>query len=239
VYTEACTRAVSSWWHVLCLWTITRFFSYVNDVTLLLFLGFFCFHIAHVLKIEVPAWTFIYAELSPVDCLIIQCLQGGTSGHAASPPRSAGTISAQFIKQKKRDLVDLQGSILQELTLTTMAIIHSLPVTLPQRFSPSPKRKHPFLLSWKKKCSQGLSQDWQSNSFLKICGDCLRDLYDKLSLLFFCWVWSQSFMLAKQVLYHLSHTSSSFLLWLFWIWALKNYLSRLALDCEPPDLSLP
>jgi hypothetical protein len=31
----------------------------------------------------------------------------------------------------------------------------------------------------------------------------------------------------------------SILLWLFWRWSLKNYLPGLALNCNPPDLSLP
>jgi hypothetical protein len=31
----------------------------------------------------------------------------------------------------------------------------------------------------------------------------------------------------------------SILHWLFWRWGLKNYLSGLASNCDPPDLSLP
>jgi hypothetical protein len=31
----------------------------------------------------------------------------------------------------------------------------------------------------------------------------------------------------------------SILLWLFWRWGLLNYLPRVALDCDPPNLSLP
>jgi hypothetical protein len=49
----------------------------------------------------------------------------------------------------------------------------------------------------------------------------------------------QGFALAKQALNCLSHTSSPFLLWLFWRWGLVNYLSGLAFNCCPPDLSLP
>jgi hypothetical protein len=40
---------------------------------------------------------------------------------------------------------------------------------------------------------------------------------------------TQVFAFAKQALYHLSHISSSLLLWLYWRWGLKNYLPRLAL----------
>jgi hypothetical protein len=46
-------------------------------------------------------------------------------------------------------------------------------------------------------------------------------------------------VLAKQALYHFGHTSSPFLLWLVWRWGLVNYLTGLALNCDPPDLSLP
>jgi hypothetical protein len=42
-------------------------------------------------------------------------------------------------------------------------------------------------------------------------------------------------MLAKQALYHFSHNSSPFVLWLFWRWGLWNYLPRLALNLGPPD----
>jgi hypothetical protein len=52
-------------------------------------------------------------------------------------------------------------------------------------------------------------------------------------------VWTKEMALAKQALYHLSQTSSSFLLWLFWRWNLLNYLAGLALNLDPPDLSLP
>jgi hypothetical protein len=45
-----------------------------------------------------------------------------------------------------------------------------------------------------------------------------------------------SFMLTKQALYHLSHTSSPFLLWLFWRWGFENYLPKMS---NPPHLSLP
>jgi hypothetical protein len=34
------------------------------------------------------------------------------------------------------------------------------------------------------------------------------------------WIWTQGFPFAKQALYHLSHTSNPFLLWLFWRWDL-------------------
>jgi hypothetical protein len=46
------------------------------------------------------------------------------------------------------------------------------------------------------------------------------------------------FVLAELALYYLSHTTSPFLLWLFWRWVLENYLPRLALNHDPPDLSL-
>jgi hypothetical protein len=53
-------------------------------------------------------------------------------------------------------------------------------------------------------------------------------------------IWTQSVTLARQVLYHLNHTSSPFLLWLFWRWGdLKNYFPRLVLSNDPPDLSFP
>jgi hypothetical protein len=31
----------------------------------------------------------------------------------------------------------------------------------------------------------------------------------------------------------------SILLWFIWRWSLENYLPGLALNCDPPDLSLP
>jgi hypothetical protein len=40
-------------------------------------------------------------------------------------------------------------------------------------------------------------------------------------------VWTQSFVPARQVLHHLSHTAS--LLWLFWRWGFMNYLSMILL----------
>jgi hypothetical protein len=43
-------------------------------------------------------------------------------------------------------------------------------------------------------------------------------------------------MVAKQMLYHLSHTSNPFLLWLFQRWSLLTYLPGLALNHNPPDL---
>jgi hypothetical protein len=54
-------------------------------------------------------------------------------------------------------------------------------------------------------------------------------------------VWIQGFVLAKQVLYFLSHASSPFCSGYFRDGGrgLKKYLSGLALNCDPPDLSLP
>jgi hypothetical protein len=45
-------------------------------------------------------------------------------------------------------------------------------------------------------------------------------------------------VLTKLALYHLSHTSSPFY-WLFWRPDRMKYLPRLALNCNPPELSLP
>jgi hypothetical protein len=47
-------------------------------------------------------------------------------------------------------------------------------------------------------------------------------------------IWTQGFTLAMQA----SHLQS-ILLWLLWRWGLLNYLSRLALNHDAPDLSLP
>jgi hypothetical protein len=53
------------------------------------------------------------------------------------------------------------------------------------------------------------------------------------------WGLNSDFMVAKQVLYHLSHTFSSFCSDYFGDGGLMNYLLQLALKCEPPDPSLP
>jgi hypothetical protein len=47
------------------------------------------------------------------------------------------------------------------------------------------------------------------------------------------WVWTQSFVLAKQVLYYLSHTSSPFYSGYFGDGSLTNYLPRLASNLDP------
>jgi hypothetical protein len=52
-------------------------------------------------------------------------------------------------------------------------------------------------------------------------------------------VGTQGFTLTKLVLYCLSHTSSPFFSDYFRDVGLKNYLHRLALDHDPPDLNLP
>jgi hypothetical protein len=53
-------------------------------------------------------------------------------------------------------------------------------------------------------------------------------------------VWTQGFMLAKQmVFYSLSRTSSQFCSDYFGDGGLINYLPRLASNHDPPDLSLP
>jgi hypothetical protein len=44
-------------------------------------------------------------------------------------------------------------------------------------------------------------------------------------------------MPAKQALYLFEPHRQSILLWLFWKWDLANYLPRLALNHDPPDLS--
>jgi hypothetical protein len=62
----------------------------------------------------------------------------------------------------------------------------------------------------------------------------------KLILLFFFGDLNSGIMLAKQALYHLSHTSRPFCSAYFWRWGLENYLPGLASNCNPPDeLSLP
>jgi hypothetical protein len=62
------------------------------------------------------------------------------------------------------------------------------------------------------------------------------------SFVLFCFVvgrvWTQRFMLAKQTLYGLSHTSSPFFLWLFWRWSLRNYLPGSKPDQLPKQLGL-
>jgi hypothetical protein len=50
---------------------------------------------------------------------------------------------------------------------------------------------------------------------------------------------TQGFPLAKQVLCHLTHTSSPICSGYLGDGGLMNYLSRLALNCDPPDLTLP
>jgi hypothetical protein len=45
-----------------------------------------------------------------------------------------------------------------------------------------------------------------------------------------------SFILAKQVLYCLSHNTSSFFSGYFWRWFLTNNLPRLALNHDPPSV---
>jgi hypothetical protein len=52
-------------------------------------------------------------------------------------------------------------------------------------------------------------------------------------------VWTQGFVLAKQMLYHLSHTSSPFCSGYFGDGSLMNYLPGLASNCDPPHLSFP
>jgi hypothetical protein len=47
------------------------------------------------------------------------------------------------------------------------------------------------------------------------------------------WIWTQSFVSAKQALYNLSHTSGY-----FGDGGILNYLLMLALNCSPPDLSI-
>jgi hypothetical protein len=62
-------------------------------------------------------------------------------------------------------------------------------------------------------------------------------------VLFICFsgiaVWTQGFTLAKQVLYFLNYTSSPFYSGYFRDGGLMNYLPGLALNLDPPDLSLP
>jgi hypothetical protein len=60
-----------------------------------------------------------------------------------------------------------------------------------------------------------------------------------LSLACFIAVWTQGFVLAKKALYHLSHIFSPFCSDYFKDRGLVNYLSRLALNLDPPDISLP
>jgi hypothetical protein len=52
-------------------------------------------------------------------------------------------------------------------------------------------------------------------------------------------IWIQGFMLAKQVFYHLSHTSSPFCSGYFCRWGLENYLPGLVLNRDFSNLSLP
>jgi hypothetical protein len=65
------------------------------------------------------------------------------------------------------------------------------------------------------------------------------------SYLFFggTWIWIQGFMLVKQVLrkqalYCLSHTPLVHFVLVFWRWDLLSYLPGLALNWDPPNLSL-
>jgi hypothetical protein len=51
-------------------------------------------------------------------------------------------------------------------------------------------------------------------------------------------VWTQVLTFASQMLYHLRHSASHFLSWVFLRQGLVNYLPRLALNCDPPDLCL-
>jgi hypothetical protein len=52
-------------------------------------------------------------------------------------------------------------------------------------------------------------------------------------------VWTQGFTLAKEAIYHLSHISSPFCFgYFFGNGGLAKYLSRLASNCNPSDLSL-
>jgi hypothetical protein len=51
-------------------------------------------------------------------------------------------------------------------------------------------------------------------------------------------VWTQGFVLAKQMLYCLSHSSSPFFSGYFGDKGLEDYLPRLVLNLDPPDLSL-
>jgi hypothetical protein len=58
---------------------------------------------------------------------------------------------------------------------------------------------------------------------------------------FFCGTgfWTQDLTFARQVLYHLTHSASVFMVGYFLRYGLMNYLRRLASKCDPPDLYLP
>jgi hypothetical protein len=106
-----------------------------------------------------------------------------------------------------------------------------------------------------------LSSKFSTLFFSHMCSTQFKLLFSFLVVLI------QGLVLARQVLYHLSHSTSlnsffsglgfelrasylqsthsttwphlqSILLWLFWRWDLVNYLPRLASNRDPPDLSL-
>jgi hypothetical protein len=62
-------------------------------------------------------------------------------------------------------------------------------------------------------------------------------LFQTFFLLVRLGVWTQGFALAKQALYHLSHTSSPFYCGYFGVGGLMNYSLGLASNLIPPDLS--
>jgi hypothetical protein len=66
-------------------------------------------------------------------------------------------------------------------------------------------------------------------------------VYRKLLIIFFLWDWGLNLRLCAckaGALLHESHLQY-ILLWLFLEMGLMNYLPRLALNCDPLDLSLP
>jgi hypothetical protein len=98
-----------------------------------------------------------------------------------------------------------------------------------------------FILSWDIRASPSGSRiSWLESRVNRTLTwkSCLRHSYIFLLFFFFflsdgTGVWIQGFLLAKLVLYCLSHTSNPFCCGYFWRRGLMNYMPGLALNCDP------